>query len=1010
MTTGYNYGSNVGYNGAGATNQTYAGYGQYAQRVDIPAEFARRLLLPNVVPVFLLTCKVRMQLIHGIVAGGDVRGFAVPDGVTNLVLNGGKEPLDYIQDENDMFVTPGSWMIPNATNSAPIQSYDLLVNPPAGRSFFDDVYMVEFDLHFATRPKTFRDVIWQSRVRTIPNLSFRIESKFSGPGQVGGGKISLNNEDGYFDELDEQHSFARFAGPIYWSGGLVTLEMGLDLATDPENGAMDEADYRTIGTWRVEKTDKSDSEFNLDVRELKSNLELEVPFEQYTRDTFPGIEDATVSQPIPRAYGQHFAIKPTLIDATDRRFSVAHHPIRSFDAVRIQNNVDETRDIEVTDWSLYSGAAYQFVEQREVVNVKFDGDDLVEAKSPEKVVSTQGTWHYRDSVLYVRPPTGETTTSGTYLAAVRTQLTIWQTVNFASVDPQKAQFTLGEDWDRSAPVAVDFSGRMNLDGTLMTNMADVVADLLDYAGEIQFDAQSFAESRRIFRIGLNRWGEEVSHLAPALYLDEKKPLRDTIARLCETAGASFFAGFDGLWRFVAFNPVRGETLEYTKAGLLRRFSEDHILGPIQKTADAREVFSKVTVIYAPRVEEKWHQSVPVSRSVNQYVHNLSDLAGIERKPCLYRREDARYFGQRLCTTEGQELVKYTFTLPLAAYFLLPTEKIHLTHTRYGIDGVLEVLEVNYDLTNSRVKVVAGDQRGWGDSFGYWVHDPTAAVTPTVPADAECWLRADALALVHNARVAQWNDVSGRNRHAIQSNAATQPFFLTNQINGLPAVRFGLYASSQPYQLGVAATDFNVWTEAEGFLVVKAEQDPGASAGNNRLWSLGSGVPQLEDSQYPDSAGVIQENFFTTVTKTAVDPTPALNAWRIYNVSSKNGEFTIRLDGTQIFTTAVNTFGAYATGAFYFGSGQAKHFAGMFAEFILFKRVLTTTERAGVVQYLSDKYGLALVAPTSDVPAWDSAWTNPEAHQARQNYGFWQDANEVADPLDPNRSYRAGRWW
>lgn len=713
-------------------------------------EFKRRLLLPNVVPVFLLTCTVRRRLLDSEVVTGAVRAFAAPANVTALLINGVTTGLTYTQSEATVESTPGTWLIPDATNSAPYQAYGIVINPPTGRTIFDDVYLVEFTLHFATRPKSFRDVLWQSRILSMPSLSYRIEDTFSGIGQVGGGRVTFNNDDGYFDALEESDPSMSFAEPVYWSGGSAVLEMGLDLSTDVANGAMSEADYEVIGNWLIESTDRGDQDFTVNLKERKTALDLAIPLETYTREEYPGLEESAIGKAIPRAYGKHFAVKPTLLDENDRHFKMVGHAIRSFDAVKIQTYLDETNSATVTDWVVHSGSAYRTNSTREVTNVTFDGDDLVKANSPEKVVSTQGTWCWRDSVLYMRPPSGETIDSGTYAAFTVTTLTVWQQIEFATTDLALGEFTLGEEWDRSAAVAVDFSGRTTTGGILMENAADIIEDLCDYAGITDLDAVTLADSRAIYRIGVNRFGEEVNHLAPALFLGEKKPLRDAIEAVCEAVGASFFAGFDGLWRFVAFEPVPGSTLDYTKDGLLRTFTEKEIIGGLQKNTDAREIFSQVTVAYAPRVESKWTETLVLTRPANQYAHNLSELAGIERKPALWKREDARYYGERLLTTEGEDHVKFRFTLPLSAFFLLPTERLHIVHPRYSLDAVLEVLEVSYNLTSSRVSVVAGNQRGWGDSFGFWVADT-----------ADNWDPAATNAEAHAARQNQghWQDAN-----------------------------------------------------------------------------------------------------------------------------------------------------------------------------------------------------------------------------------------------------------
>lgn len=1005
MSTAYSQGSNVGYQGGGSAYSNYGGYGQFAQRVEVTAEFARRLLLPDAVPVFLMTCTARIALNRGKVSQSAFE-WNVPGRVLSVIVNNGNTSFTEVFTDGDVFSTPGTWN--QSLTNAPIGQVRLLVNRFPARPITDQ-YIAVLEFTFATRPKSFRDRLWQPRIQSLPNLSFRVDAKFGGQSQVGGGKVSLANADGYFDQLDEINSFNYQSGPIHWDGGKAVLEMGLDLATDPAGGAMAESDYRVLGTWRVENTDKSDGDFILNLRELKTNIELELPFETYRREDYPALLNEDVGKFIPRGYGKLFAVQPRLLDATTRRFKVAGHPILSFDQVRIRRSLEETLDHTVTDWSLYSGAAYQSIQLVTVTNVKFNGTDLTEAKSPEKVVSTQGTWHWRDQVLYVNPSNGQTITSGTYAASVKNTLNVWQTTNFATRDTQKAEFTLGDDWDRSDEVAVDFYGRMKPDGTLMTNAADVVADLLDYAGEIQMDALSFDESRRLLRIGTDRWGGDVDHLSPALYISEKTTLRDIVGKVCEAVGASFFADFDGRWRFVVFNPVQGANLDYARDGLLRTFTEQQILGEVRKSIDAKDAFSKVKVEFNKRLAEKWAEYVTQERPFNRYVHDLNDLAIEERAPVLWRGDDALYYAQRLLTTEGQERIKYTFTLPLSAFFLLPTDKLHIQHTRYALDQVLEVLEVGYDLTGSKVKVTCGNQRGWGDSFGFWVNDKSAAAVPGVPPDSECWLKADGLPLSHGNRVAQWSDVSGRNRHASNTNAGLQPVFNTNQINGLPAVRFGKLSTLLPWNLLISTSGMNLWTEAEVFCLVRVDSDPGggASYGNSIWGNLGT----LSDSEeYPDSAGTIQETFFTSATKATVNPAPSLAAWRLYNVSSKSAEFTVRLDGTQIYQTLTNTFSPPVAGFAYLGSGATKHLNGWFAEFILFKRMLTAGERASVVQYLSDKYALALVAPSAAVASWDKNWTDLQAHQARQNYGYWQDANEVAEPLDPNRSYQAGRWW
>jgi hypothetical protein len=53
----------------------------------------------------------------------------------------------------------------------------------------------------------------------------------------------------------------------------------------------------------------------------------------------------------------------------------------------------------------------------------------------------------------------------------------WVNTGFGTKDNSIAEFTV-PDWDMKAEMAVDFFGKVNADGTLMDNPADVVRDLL----------------------------------------------------------------------------------------------------------------------------------------------------------------------------------------------------------------------------------------------------------------------------------------------------------------------------------------------------------------------------------------------------------------------------------------------------------------------------------------------------------------------------------------------------
>jgi hypothetical protein len=623
----YTYGSNIAFE---SDDATYDGSGQFNTRQTPTAEFIRRINLPNIQKVFLLTVTTGFEITGPEITTGNLFRARKPDGaqVIEVHRNGGKASLEKI-DEID-FLDQGKFF--DNTDGY------VYIGAPYGRTPYQDLYTATLQYRFATMPKKFRGVFWQPRLDKTPNLSLRIEALWStlgSPAQIGGGKAVLNNADGYFDDKDSDN--------IQWDAGFVTLEMGIDLAGVGTSGEMSEADYLRIGTWTVESTDRSDTAFTLNLREIKRKLANQIPHLLFDRETYPNISQENIGKPIPFAWGKIYGAKPVLIDPGAKRFKVASHPIHSFDGVRVQ--IDE----------------------------------------------------------------------------------VWTNVNFATTDLQLAEFTLGSEWTGNESVSVDFNGRKKPDGSLMTNCSDVMADLLDYVGETNFDDTSFIESHRLLKVGTNRYGHEVNSLAPSIYVDSQKRAEEVAAKINEVAGSSLFVDFDGNWRYVVFQPTQSANLANSSAAFPRTFTEKQIIGEIRKQVDNTRVASKVLVKFAHRRQENWFETYEHNLERNRLLHNLPHqfLAGEEEsgvEPALSEFGDAKYWAGRYLATEGQPLVRYYFAVPWTGFFILPTDKIRVQYARNGFDSVLEVLEVNYDLVAGKLSLVCGNQRGFGDSFGFWQAD------------------------------------------------------------------------------------------------------------------------------------------------------------------------------------------------------------------------------------------------------------------------------------------------
>ena len=225
-----------------------------------------------------------------------------------------------------------------------------------------------------------------------------------------------------------------------------------------------------------------------------------------------------------------------------------------------------------------------------------------------------------------------------------------------------------------------------------------------------------------------------------------------------------------------------------------------------------------------------------------------------------------------------------------------------------------------------------------------------AFSPEQVSGLELWLKADGITGLANADpIATWPDSSGNSRDATQATSGMRPTYRTNVVNGKPIVRFD--GSDDYFALPNFLTGF---TAGEIFCVLKIDADPPATGGATGIGIWGSGI----QSHLPWTDGIIYDSFGSTARKTTVDPTPALTSWRLYNVTSKSGEWTSRLDGVQLYTTATNTVGWSSAPILGYSQAALYYLDGDLAELLLFSRELTSGERANVQSYVASKYGLS----------------------------------------------------
>lgn len=184
------------------------------------------------------------------------------------------------------------------------------------------------------------------------------------------------------------------------------------------------------------------------------------------------------------------------------------------------------------------------------------------------------------------------------------------------------------------------------------------------------------------------------------------------------------------------------------------------------------------------------------------------------------------------------------------------------------------------------------------------------------------------------------------RHMTQTSPTNRPIFTANQINGLGAARM---QNGDWFEL----PDFSAITASHFFLVIKIDADPPAS-GAGGLHRNSNGAT---DAHYPFNDSNIYECWGTDTRLTVGNPAADLTQWRVYEIISISGEFTVLLDGTQLNTRASNTVGW--GGLARFGHTNAGNWTnGYWAGAYQFSAKLSSGDRTAIIDYINDRFGLS----------------------------------------------------
>jgi hypothetical protein len=230
----------------------------------------------------------------------------------------------------------------------------------------------------------------------------------------------------------------------------------------------------------------------------------------------------------------------------------------------------------------------------------------------------------------------------------------------------------------------------------------------------------------------------------------------------------------------------------------------------------------------------------------------------------------------------------------------------------------------------------------------WGRSPVPGLVP------HTWIRAEGQRYADGELVRTLADLSGNDLIYNTRADGVGPVYRTGRVGGKAALVFN---GTGDY-LEPLGTYLNGGTELEAFAVVKVDADPPASSTKTGLWAFSN--PTSARTAYPDTDGSIKDGFGSTTQHLVGNPGPSLDQYRVYNVSSRAGEWRAALDGVELLLAGTNSVPGTLPGGGLLGRTGNTPFSyldGEIADFIVFDRVLTTDERSAVLSELHEEYGL-----------------------------------------------------
>ncbi len=236
---------------------------------------------------------------------------------------------------------------------------------------------------------------------------------------------------------------------------------------------------------------------------------------------------------------------------------------------------------------------------------------------------------------------------------------------------------------------------------------------------------------------------------------------------------------------------------------------------------------------------------------------------------------------------------------------------------------------------------------------------------------QLWLRADTGLTKNGNNIVQWNDISGNNTNAVQPLSSRQPELVEHAMNGRSVARF----DGVDDLLQTASLDLTATAKATVFIVNRADNEAVSVETSRDVNSNNNGFSILENYDYGpvgisailkgNAAGPFN-NFTSSFRSTNTFTIPKI-CYVAYDKtqSSYLNQIKMRVNGADMTNT--NGYGGTHSdnfgndSIFIGGRGTGLYpLHGDIAEVIIYNRLLTTSERTQVENYLNLRYAVSTV--------------------------------------------------